>query len=298
MIDLILDTDIGDDVDDAFALAYAVRHPEIRLRAVTTVWGDVRWRAALALRLLDDLGMRGVPVGAGHAARSDGAAPTTPTHISGDVVLAPGTFDARVDPRPVEDVIWETARDASEPVWLATIGPATNAAAAFRRHPALRERLAGVAMMGGRSAPDALREYNFSSDPAAAVAVCTSGLQVRVGDFLVTRQAQLTTAALPRIRTAPGAGASLAAMLATYLQRNARDWTPMYDPAALSLTLGERFLRLSPTPMTAGVDAGHVRFAAAVQPSRLRLAAAIDAPAFHDHLLQVVGADRPADAGQ
>ena len=39
MIALILDTDIGDDVDDAFALAYAARHPQIDLRAVTTVLG-------------------------------------------------------------------------------------------------------------------------------------------------------------------------------------------------------------------------------------------------------------------
>ena len=72
VISLILDTDIGDDVDDAFALAFAARHPKIRLCAVTTVLGDTRWRAALALRLLDELGVSDVPVAAGEP----GAAPS------------------------------------------------------------------------------------------------------------------------------------------------------------------------------------------------------------------------------
>ncbi len=64
MISPTLDTDIGGDVDDAFALAYAARHPQIDLRAVTTVLGDTRWRAALALRLLDEAGVPGIPVAA------------------------------------------------------------------------------------------------------------------------------------------------------------------------------------------------------------------------------------------
>ena len=46
MISLILDTDLGDDVDDVFALAYAARNPRINLCAVTTVLGNTRWRAA------------------------------------------------------------------------------------------------------------------------------------------------------------------------------------------------------------------------------------------------------------
>ena len=47
MIPLILDTDLGDDIDDAFALAFAIRHPQLDVRAITTVLGDTQWRAAL-----------------------------------------------------------------------------------------------------------------------------------------------------------------------------------------------------------------------------------------------------------
>jgi len=49
---IILDTDIGTDVDDALALAFALRHPEIDLAAVTTVSGDTRLRGQIAARLL------------------------------------------------------------------------------------------------------------------------------------------------------------------------------------------------------------------------------------------------------
>ena len=49
---LIIDTDVGTDVDDALALAFAVRHPDIDPRAVVTVSGDTRRRARIAERLL------------------------------------------------------------------------------------------------------------------------------------------------------------------------------------------------------------------------------------------------------
>ena len=68
MISLILDTDIGDDVDDVFALAYVARHPDIGLMGVSTVIGDTSWRAAIALRLLDMLGVSDVPGTDGHVA--------------------------------------------------------------------------------------------------------------------------------------------------------------------------------------------------------------------------------------
>jgi purine nucleosidase len=49
---ILLDTDVGTDVDDALALAFALRHPEIDLAAVTTVSGDTRLRGQIAARLL------------------------------------------------------------------------------------------------------------------------------------------------------------------------------------------------------------------------------------------------------
>lgn len=284
MISLVLDTDIGDDVDDAFALAFAARHPAIRLCAVTTVLGDTRWRAALTLWLLDELGVDDVPVAAGEP---DGGIEGIP--LSGDVLLPRGCDDPRRDPRPAVDLLADVIATAPQPVWLATIGPATNAAALLAKRPEALDRLAGIVMMGGRDDPANPREHNFGADPTAAAAVCNSGRRVRVGDYRVTSQARLRRADLSRVRRAPGIGRSLGLMLETYLDRRNRDWTSMYDPAALTLALGEDFLRLDPTPRRAEIVAGQIRFRVASEATQLRLAASIKAAAFRRELLDVIG---------
>jgi purine nucleosidase/pyrimidine-specific ribonucleoside hydrolase len=287
VISLILDTDLGDDVDDVFALAYAVRNPRINLCAVTTVLGDTRWRAALALRLLDELGVDDVPVAAGAA----GGEVNTVT-LSGDVVVPTGAHDPRCDSRSAVELMADVIASAPRPVWLATIGPATNAAVLLAERPEVVEGLAGIVMMGGRHEPAFPREHNFGTNPTAAADVCNHGGAVLVGDYVVTCQAQLRRDDLPRVQQAPGVGASLATMLETYFDRRERDWTSMYDPAALTLALDETFLTLDPTPMHADVVDGQVRFAPAHEPSNLRLAASIDTDAFHEELLSVI--DRPA----
>ncbi len=287
MISLILDTDLGDDVDDVFALAYAARNPRINLCAVTTVLGDTRWRAALALGLLDELGVDDVPVADGAA----GGEVNTVT-LSGDVVVPTGADDPRCDSRSATELIADVIATAPPPVWLATIGPATNAAILLAERPEVADELAGIVMMGGRHEPAFPREHNFGTNPQAAVAVCNSGATVLVGDYVVTCQARLRREDLPRVQQAPGVGASLALMLETYFGRRDRDWTSMYDPAALTLALDETFLSLDPTPMRADVVDGQVHFASADEASGLRLAASIDADAFHDELLGVI--ERPA----
>ncbi len=49
---LWIDTDIGTDVDDALAIGYALRHPDIELVGVSTVFGDVELRARMVEELL------------------------------------------------------------------------------------------------------------------------------------------------------------------------------------------------------------------------------------------------------
>ena len=61
----ILDTDIGDDIDDAFALALALRSPELRLLGVTTAYGDTELRAKLVDRYLEAVGRTDISVDIG-----------------------------------------------------------------------------------------------------------------------------------------------------------------------------------------------------------------------------------------
>src|ERR1700733_12180027 len=64
---IIIDTDIGDDVDDAFALALAVKSPELQILGVMTTFGDTEARARLTDRFLAEVGRGGIPVLSGKA---------------------------------------------------------------------------------------------------------------------------------------------------------------------------------------------------------------------------------------
>ena len=62
---VIIDTDIGDDVDDAFAVALALRSPELEILGITTTFGDTETRAKLLDRMLGELGRQDIPVAVG-----------------------------------------------------------------------------------------------------------------------------------------------------------------------------------------------------------------------------------------
>src|ERR1700676_5499521 len=64
---IIIDTDIGDDVDDAFALALAVKSPELQILGVMTTFGDTATRAKVTDRFLGEVGRAEIPVLAGKA---------------------------------------------------------------------------------------------------------------------------------------------------------------------------------------------------------------------------------------
>src|SRR5215470_18447431 len=70
---IIIDTDIGDDVADAFAVALALRSPELQILGITTTFGDTETRAKLVDRLLGETGHSEIPVAAG--------TPTNANHV-------------------------------------------------------------------------------------------------------------------------------------------------------------------------------------------------------------------------
>src|SRR5690349_9628058 len=91
---VLIDTDIGDDVDDAFGLALALRLPQLRVRGVTTVAGPVQARAQLAQSILAAAGHTGVPVVSGSSTMSDGRAGSD--RFSHQPLLDLGTGDWRL----------------------------------------------------------------------------------------------------------------------------------------------------------------------------------------------------------
>src|SRR5260221_9787205 len=80
---IIIDTDIGDDVDDAFAVALALRSPELKILGVSTTFGDTEIRAKLADRLLGEVGREHIPVAVGTPTQAPGQFTQRPYAESG-----------------------------------------------------------------------------------------------------------------------------------------------------------------------------------------------------------------------
>jgi inosine-uridine nucleoside N-ribohydrolase len=177
---IILDTDIGDDIDDAFALALALRSPEIELLGITTACGDTALRARLAQRFLQENGAPPIPVVAGLPTKSNANFSQAPWAQAGPPFA--GKSDA-------VDFLLQQARSSPGQITLVAIGPLTNIGAAIDRDIAAFRQFNSVVLMGGSirrgygdlgyapdRGPDA--EYNIYSDVPAAQKLFTSGVPI------------------------------------------------------------------------------------------------------------------------
>jgi len=178
---VIVDTDVGDDIDDAFSLALAATSPDVDLLGVTTAWGDTGLRARLADRLICVAGREDVPVAAGER-----TADSTPFTQARWAERAP----ARDYPNAIDFLAAQIRRYPGQ-ITLVEIAPETNLGALIARDPTLIRALKRVVVMGGsidrgyndfgytpQHRPDA--EYNIVSDIPAARAVLGSGVPVVV----------------------------------------------------------------------------------------------------------------------
>ena len=160
---IILDTDIGGDIDDVLALAFALNSPEVDVLAVTTVNTDPPMRGRIAAKILRAYGRGDVPVAAGEKEMFDGAA-TYCKDINAAVVV---TLDDPVPGGGGVDLMIETIRANPGEVTVVGIGCWTNVARAFQKDPALETAVGRLVLMGGKVNPPGA-ESNVVCDPAAA----------------------------------------------------------------------------------------------------------------------------------
>jgi len=241
---ILLDTDIGSDVDDLVALALALCSPELRLVGVTTVYGDVTLRARIVAKVLQLAGREDIPVACGAREPLLGRPPVYWAGHEGVGLLEPREALPPPAPEHAVDLIVRTAMARPGEVTLVAIGPLTNVALALAREPRLARALRGLVIMGGiarldRQALDwPLAEHNVGCDPEAARIAFQAGAPLTMVGLDVTLRTVITR---PEIESIAAGGTpferTVADQLARYLDLNRRDFTYLHDPLALSLTI-------------------------------------------------------------
>lgn len=177
---VIIDTDIGDDIDDAFALALAVRSPELEILGVTTGFGDTEARAKIADRFLGEAGCADIPVAAGVPTPSKGP-------MSQRRYGEGGHFAKASHPAAVDFLLDQIRRHPGE-ITLIAIGPLMNIGGAIDKDAATFRKLKRVVLMGGSvkrgygdiysspRPPDA--EWNIVNGISSAQKLLASGVPI------------------------------------------------------------------------------------------------------------------------
>ncbi|SEK25712.1 nucleoside hydrolase [Halomonas daqiaonensis] len=209
---IIFDTDPG--IDDAQAIAIALRHPELELLGLTTTYGNVDVETAThnALLLSELAGRADVPVAQGAAAPLVKARHPPPAHIHGinglgDIELP--TVKGKADPRSAPQFIVDTLNARPGEVTLVAVGPVGNLAAALQLDPTITRKVKQVVIMGGSIREGGnvtpVAEANMFNDPDAAARVLTAGWPLTLVGLDVTHRCVLTGAHMARIAAGQGA---------------------------------------------------------------------------------------------
>ncbi len=172
-IPVILDTDIGIDIDDTWALAMLLKCPELDLKLAVSATGDTLARAKIIAKMLDIAGRSDIPVGVG-VSGTEAELPQAPWVANYD----PDAYGGEILQDGVGAMI-RTIMDSPEPITLVCIGPLPNIAAALERDPRIAAKTRFVGMQGsiyrgyhGKEAPVA--EYNVKAAIPAAQRVFTA----------------------------------------------------------------------------------------------------------------------------
>jgi purine nucleosidase len=303
MIDLILDTDIGTDVDDALALAFALRHPDINLRAVTTVSGDTHRRALIAAKLLRIAGRADVEVAAGERGEQSQQQRSAEAGHE-DAMLGAGADGLTISERDAVTLLLDEC--AAQPAEVAVVGMQSNIAAALDRDPSFADEVVRVAVMGGVFAPVRFLDlelpptvdHNLNVDQPASLRALNAGMPTLYVPADVTMSTWLTARHLDRLRAGDALCRELARQIDIWRPRlghMGRGIVPdeyvclLHDPLAVASMVDRRFVTSETMRVTVAMHQGHVRtFVDNAAGREAEVVTSVDAPAFADFWLETV----------
>lgn len=259
---IIIDTDIGDDVDDLLALALAIREPSLELAGITTVYRNTPARAAIAAYFLRELaGLPHIPIHAGAEQPLAGECDATELPCQYHEEMAGFAADS------TDAVGFLRAQLEQAPATLVCIAPLTNIALLLEAHPEIASRIESLVIMGGCYFSHAC-EWNITADPEAAAVVFDSGVPIRAVGLDVTTRCSVTEAQLASIDATIPANA--------FLLRACRDWQQassflpvLHDPLTIYSLLPESDLSFQAETIRIELSGTHTRGMTWCEPHRL-----------------------------
>jgi pyrimidine-specific ribonucleoside hydrolase len=238
-IPVIIDCDPG--CDDAAALLLAFRSPELDVRGITTVSGNVPLEKTTrnALRLCEVIGTD-VPVSAG-ASKPMFCEAIYATHVHGEDGLQGAPLpepQKQVTGLHAWDAIYREAVAMDGELQIIAVGPLTNLGIALAKYNDLAKRIRRIVIMGGAAVGGNVTpcaEFNIYVDPEAADIVFKSGIPMVVCGLDVTLKAYLTA---EEIREIGALGTPQAKLFETLTATNCEKrfcpaGAPLHDPAAV-----------------------------------------------------------------
>jgi purine nucleosidase/pyrimidine-specific ribonucleoside hydrolase len=187
----IIDTDVGDDIDDAFAIDLALKL-DLDLLAITTVFRNVRERAAIAKKLVALKG-RSIPVYAGYGKTLSGDEYSARLCQWTPDLGSPRYLPDNETAEEAIDLILAAARTYGKDFYLLAIGPLTNVAHAILKDKEAMAGIGGIIMMGGDYV-NHYAEWNIRCDLRAAEIVFSSDVPITAFGHEVTSQVRISEA--------------------------------------------------------------------------------------------------------
>ena len=219
-IPVILDTDIGTDIDDTWALAFLLKCPELDVKLITTASGDTFERAKIVAKILEIAGRTDIPIGLGLPLENT---PCFQREWAKDYQLS--SFPGKVYENGISAII-NTIFLSPEPTKVIGIGPLPNLAATILLEPEITGYSSFIGMFGsirngyfGRTGITA--EYNVKLFPHACRNVFASSWKKTIAPLDTSGIVQLKGEKYQAIRSSQN-------ILVRAVMENYDCWTKYY----------------------------------------------------------------------
>jgi inosine-uridine nucleoside N-ribohydrolase len=200
-LQVILDTDIGDDIDDTWALGLLLRCPEVNVKLVVGDYGRPDYRTRLLAKLLQSMGRSDIPIGRGIEVGGVGGEESQGPWLAGYDL---GTYPGKVHQDGVQAMI-DCIMGSPEPITLIAIGPLPNIAEALAREPRIATHARFVGMHGSLrigygGTTNIAAEWNVKCSPSACQKALSAPWEARITPLDTCGLVQLDGPQFARLR--------------------------------------------------------------------------------------------------